>query len=192
MGSPALAISMLFLGLVLGGALGWCLTWFYAKAQRAELEARRDADAEKIEWIKDSQKALRETFEALASKSLRQNAHDFSGRINRNLTAHAQQIDVLKTTLETNVNQNLTSHAQYIDVVKVALETNVKQNLTSHAQQIDVVKVALETNIKQLDRDIRVLEHKREADTNSCINKSCNSKNRIHSCCKRRNNFWLR
>ena len=121
--------------------LGWCLTWFYAKAQRAELEARRDADAEKIEWIKDSQKALRETFEALASKSLRQNAHDFSGRINRNLTAHAQQIDVLKTTLETNVNQNLTSHAQYIDVVKVALETNVKQNLTSHAQQIDVVKV---------------------------------------------------
>ncbi len=162
MGSPALAISMLFLGLVLGGALGWCLTWFYAKAQRAELEARRDADAEKIEWIKDSQKALRETFEALASKSLRQNAHDFSGRINRNLTAHAQQIDVLKTTLETNVNQNLTSHAQYIDVVKVALETNVKQNLTSHAQQIDVVKVALETNIKQLDRDIRLLEHKRE------------------------------
>jgi hypothetical protein len=64
----------------------------------------------------------------------------------------------VKVALETNINRNLTAHAQHIDVVKVALETNINRNLTAHAQHIDVVKVALETNIKQLDRDIRVLE----------------------------------
>jgi DNA recombination protein RmuC len=99
-----------------------------------------EADAEKIEWIATAQQTLRETFAALASKSLRENARDFSGRIGQNLTAHAQQIDVLKS----------------------ALEKNVTQNLTAHAQQINLLKAALEKNITQLDGDIRDLERRRE------------------------------
>ncbi|MGO9466540.1 MAG: DNA recombination protein RmuC [Isosphaeraceae bacterium] len=133
-------ILMLFLGLAVGGLLGWCLTWFYAKAQTAQLVAWREADAEKIEWIQNAQQNLRETFEALASKSLRENARDFSGRI----------------------NQNLITHAQHIDVLKAALEQNVALNLTSHAQQIGTLKTTLEKNITQLDGEIRVLEQKRE------------------------------
>jgi hypothetical protein len=134
------ALFMLVFGLAVGGLLGWLLTWLYAQGQRAQLEARGEADAEKIEWIKDSQQILRDAFEALASKSLRENARDFSGRI----------------------NQNLTSHAQHIDLLKVALEKNINQNLASHAQHIGVLKVTLEKNITQLDGEIRVLEQKRE------------------------------
>jgi len=133
-------ILMLFLGLAVGGLLGWCLTWFYAKAQTAQLVAWREADAEKIEWIQNAQQNLRETFQALASKSLRENARDFAGRINQNLTSHAQNIDVLKS----------------------ALEKNVSQNLSSHAQHIGLLKTTLEKNITQLDGDIRLLEQKRE------------------------------
>ena len=79
-------------------------------------------------------------FEVLASKSLRENARDFSGRI----------------------GQNLTAHAQHIDTLKAALEKNVGQNLSAHALRIDVVKAALEKNIAKLDGDIRDLELKRE------------------------------
>ncbi len=50
-------ILMLFLGLAVGGLLGWCLTWFYAKAQTAQLVAWREADAEKIEWIQNAQQS---------------------------------------------------------------------------------------------------------------------------------------
>jgi DNA recombination protein RmuC len=140
MNGSTLPVLMLFLGLALGGLLGWALTWLYARVQKAHLEARSEADAEKIGWIQSAQQNLRETFEALASKSLRDNARDFTGRI----------------------NQNLSSHAQHIDVLKSALEKNVAQNLTSHAQQIGVIKVALEKNITQLDAQVRVLEQRRE------------------------------
>ena len=135
MAVSGISLFTLALGLIVGGTLGWCLTWLYAKSQTAQLVAQRDADAEKIEWIKDSQRILRDAFEALASKSLRDNARDFSGRI----------------------NQSLSSHAQHIDVLKVALEKNVAQNLTSHAQHIGLLKVTLEKNITQLDGEIRGL-----------------------------------
>jgi DNA recombination protein RmuC len=97
-------------------------------------------DEEKLQWIANAQQNLRETFEVLASKSLRENARDFDARVGRSLDSHAQRIDVLKS----------------------ALEKNVGQNLTSHSQQIEVLKSALEKDISQLDVDIRELERKRE------------------------------
>jgi DNA recombination protein RmuC len=104
-----LAVTMLSLGLIAGGTLGWCITWLYGKTRTAQLEARREADVDKIEWIKNSQQNLRETFEALASKSLRDNADDFSGRINLQLSSHAQHIGVLKQGLDNNLRQLATN-----------------------------------------------------------------------------------
>jgi DNA recombination protein RmuC len=157
-----LPILMLLLGLILGGALGGCLVWLYAKAERAKLEAMSEADEEKIQWIASAQQNLRETFALLAAKSLRQNARDFAGRVSENLVAHAQQIDTLKSSLEKQVNRNLSSHATQIGTLKSALENRVSQNLTSHAQQIGLMKSTLEKNITQLDSQIRDLDRKRE------------------------------
>jgi DNA recombination protein RmuC len=96
---------MLCLGLVVGALAGWAITWLHAQARAAASVARQAADKEKIEWIKDSQANLREAFQALASRALRENAEDFSGRVKNQLGAHAQHIGVLKQALEKNVGQ---------------------------------------------------------------------------------------
>jgi DNA recombination protein RmuC len=96
---------MLCLGLSVGGAIGWCITWLYEKSRTAQLQARQESDAEKINWIRNAQTNLRETFQALAAKSLHDNAADFSGRIDKQLGSHAQHIGVLKAALEKNITE---------------------------------------------------------------------------------------
>src|SRR5437016_10938048 len=95
-----LAVLMLALGAIVGGSLGSWIARLYEKSRSAQLEARGEADAEKIEWIQDSQENLRETFEALAARSLRDNAEDFSGRINQQLTTHSEHFGLLKQSLD--------------------------------------------------------------------------------------------
>jgi hypothetical protein len=46
----------------IGGAMGATIAYLYCKARVATLEAEHAADLEKIEWIRDSQEVLRETF----------------------------------------------------------------------------------------------------------------------------------
>ena len=70
-----LAVLMLALGAIVGGILGSWITRLLEKSRTAQVEARGVADAEKIDWIKNSQQTLRETFEALAARSLRGPAH---------------------------------------------------------------------------------------------------------------------
>jgi DNA recombination protein RmuC len=100
-----ISIIMFTLGALVGGALGSWITWLYDKSRTARLEAWREADAEKIDWIKDSQENLREAFEALAAKSLRDNADNFSGRINQQLTSHSEHFGLLKQALDKGINQ---------------------------------------------------------------------------------------
>jgi DNA recombination protein RmuC len=89
----------------IGGALGATIAHLYSKARLATLKAQHEADLEKINWIRDSQQSLRETFAALASKSLHKNAADFAGRIQQQLGSHATHIGTLKSSLEANITQ---------------------------------------------------------------------------------------
>lgn len=100
-----LAVLMLALGAIVGASLGAWTTRLYERSRTAQLEARGEADAEKIDWIKNSQQNLRETFEALAAKSLRNNAEDFSGRINLQLTSHSEHFGLLKQALDTDLGK---------------------------------------------------------------------------------------
>ncbi|HKA06124.1 MAG TPA: hypothetical protein VKD71_02620, partial [Gemmataceae bacterium] len=105
MDSSVLLVITLLPTFVIGGVLGGTIAYLYSKARVSRLEAEHEADLEKIDWIRDSQRALESAFEALASKSLRRNAKDFSGRINQQLIAHAGHIGVLKSSLEDNINK---------------------------------------------------------------------------------------
>ena len=100
-----LAVLMLSVGAILGGGLGWLITRLYEKSQTAQLEARREADAEKIDWIKNSQDNLRDTFEALAAKSLRDNADDFSSRIDQQFASQSQHFGQLKQALDNDLGK---------------------------------------------------------------------------------------
>jgi DNA recombination protein RmuC len=91
--------------LAIGGALGATIAYLYCKARVATLEAEHAADLGKIDWIRDSQEALRETFGALAAKALHKNATDFSGRIQQQLGSHATHIGALKSSLEANISK---------------------------------------------------------------------------------------
>jgi DNA recombination protein RmuC len=64
---------------------------------------------------------LRETFEAFSSQSLvkltdqsRANSDEFSGKIGNQLTSHADQIVILKSSLETNI-QHLDAHVRELE-----------------------------------------------------------------------------
>lgn len=105
MNPTLLAVLLLALGATVGGVLGWLITSLYEKSRTAQLEARCEADAEKIDWIEDSQSNLRDAFEALAAKSLRDNADDFSGRINQQLTSHSKHFGLLKQALDTDLGK---------------------------------------------------------------------------------------
>jgi DNA recombination protein RmuC len=118
----------LLIGFAFGGALGWLMTYLYSKARLARLEAEHATDAEKIEWIKEAQQKLRETFEALASRALHENAQDFSGRIQTQLTSHADHIGVLKAALDTNINQ-LDQHIRELESKRVSAYTALTQDI---------------------------------------------------------------
>ena len=100
-----LAFLMLALGAIVGGILGSWITRLLEKSRTAQVEARGVADAEKIDWIKHSQQTLRESFEALAARSLRDNADNFSGRINLQLTTHSEHFGLLKQALDKDLGQ---------------------------------------------------------------------------------------
>jgi DNA recombination protein RmuC len=101
----SLVFLLTLLTFLIGGALGATIAYLYSKARLATLEAEHAADLEKIEWIRDSQAALRETFDALAAKALHKNAADFSGRIQHQLASHSTHIGTLKSSLEENINK---------------------------------------------------------------------------------------
>ena len=98
------------LGAVFGGVVGGLLLHFRSLARAKELESRHQADAEKLGWLQQAQQNLRETFEALASQSLRANADSFAGRMNEQLSSHASQIGLIKAALQ----ENLTQLDQYV------------------------------------------------------------------------------
>jgi DNA recombination protein RmuC len=113
---------------VIGGALGATMAYLYSKARVATLEAEHAADLEKIDWIRDSQEALRDTFGALASKALHKNAADFSGRIQQQLGSHATNIGTLKASLEANItkiDQNIRVLEQKREAAYQGLTQNV-------------------------------------------------------------------
>ncbi|MBI3821450.1 MAG: DNA recombination protein RmuC [Planctomycetes bacterium] len=148
----------LILGLAVGGAVGWALTHFISKARMAQLEAQHESDAEKIAWTEGSERRLREAFELLAGRSLKENAAHFSQTSQEQLTAHANQIGVMKVSLETTIRQlELHNRQQAED-----FSGKINLQLATHAQAIGVVKLALETSIKQLETNVRELEVKRE------------------------------
>jgi DNA recombination protein RmuC len=105
MDTPMILVLTLFPALAIGGVVGATIAYLYCKARVATLEAEHAADLEKIDWIRDSQENLRETFDALAAKALHKNASDFSGRIHQQLGSHVTQIGTLKTSLEANINK---------------------------------------------------------------------------------------
>jgi DNA recombination protein RmuC len=103
--NSALAAILIFLFFIIGCAVGALVAYLYLKAQTSTLEADHKAALKTIDWIRDAQHALRETFEVLAAKSLRDNATDFSGRVQGHLVSHATQINTLKVGLETNIHK---------------------------------------------------------------------------------------
>lgn len=105
MDTSLILVLTLFFTLAIGGALGATIAYLYSKARAATLEAEHAADLEKIDWIRDSQEALRDTFDALAAKALHENAADFSGRIQQQLGSHATHIGTLKSSLELNITK---------------------------------------------------------------------------------------
>jgi len=101
----AIAYLLAFIfGAALGGVLGGWLLHFRSLARIKELETQHQADADKIDWSNQAQQHLRETFEALASQSLRANADHFAGRVNEQLSSHANQIGMIKASLEGNLS----------------------------------------------------------------------------------------
>src|SRR5712692_7340237 len=92
-------------GALCGGVLGGWLLHLHSLARIKELETQHQADADKIGWLNQAQQHLRETFEALASQSLRANADHFAGRVNEQLSSHASQIGLIKGALEGNLSQ---------------------------------------------------------------------------------------
>jgi len=134
MGSTIIPFVTLFFGVVLGLGLGFGGAWFYWKAESAELRAKSTSDEEKIEWIRDSQDRLRETFEALASRALHNNSQQFSGNISNQLTSHAQNIGVLKTALDTNLRA--------LDGKIRELEKNREGAYQALRQQVEVLSKA--------------------------------------------------
>jgi DNA recombination protein RmuC len=113
-----------------GAAIGATICHFIWKAKSAKLEAEHAADLDKIEWVKDSQHALRETFEALAAKALRHNAADFSGRVNQNLVAHAGSIGTLKTSLESSIAK-IDGHIRELERKREAAYQGLSQNVAN-------------------------------------------------------------
>jgi DNA recombination protein RmuC len=143
--NSAFPITVFCLGLAVGGLLGWCMTWLYAKARTAQLEATHYADAEKIEWITNSQDRLRENFKALASESLRENADHFSGHIHRQLGSHADRIGVLKQALERNITE-LDGHIRTLEQKR----EGAYQSLTQQVLQLERGHLALRQTTEQL------------------------------------------
>jgi DNA recombination protein RmuC len=115
---------------VIGGVLGAVIAYLYAKARVSRLEAEHAADLEKLDWVRDSQRALEDTFEALAAKSLRHNAKDFSGRIQQQLTSHAGHIGVLKSSLEDNMVK-IDRNIRELETKREAAYTGLSQKVTS-------------------------------------------------------------
>jgi DNA recombination protein RmuC len=124
----------------IGGALGATIAYLYCKARIATLEAEHATDLEQIEWIRNSQEALRETFDALAAKALHENAADFSGRIQQQLGSHATHIDTLKSSLETNItkiDRNIRELEQKREAAYQGLTQNVANLQSAYAELRD-------------------------------------------------------
>lgn len=141
-----LAVLMLALGTIVGGVLGWLITRLYEKSRTAQLEARAEADAEKIDWIKNSQQNLRETFEALAARSLRDNADDFSGRINQQLTTHSEHFGLLKQALDKDLGQldtNIREMERQREGAYHAITQQVSQLQTGHSSLLQTTNQLL-------------------------------------------------
>src|SRR5579871_3222644 len=117
----------------LGGALGAAIAYLYSKAQIARLEAEHQSDLEKIDWIKESQKSLRDTFEALAAKALHKNAADYTGRIQHQLGSHATHIGTLKSSLETSIDK-LDRNIRELERKREAAYQGLTQNITNLEQ----------------------------------------------------------
>jgi DNA recombination protein RmuC len=130
MDSSLILVLALFPTFAIGGALGATIAYLYSKARLATLEAEHAADLDKIDSIRGSQHALRETFEALASKALRENAADFSGRIEQQLGSHATHIGTLKASLEGNISK-IDQNIRDLELKREAAYQGLTQNVSN-------------------------------------------------------------
>ncbi|UCH83396.1 MAG: DNA recombination protein RmuC, partial [Candidatus Latescibacterota bacterium] len=73
----------------------------------AELESKREADAEKTSWAENAEKNMRDAFEALASRALKDNSSQLAEKAR-------SEIDTLLTPLNKNLS-NLETHVKDLE-----------------------------------------------------------------------------
>lgn len=130
----AVAYLIIFvLGAAMGGVVIGLLMHYRSLAGANELESQRQADAEKLGWLQQAQEKLNETFEALASQSIRANSEQFADRMNEQLTSHASHIGQIKTSLEGNLAQ-IDRYVRELEQKREGAYQLLAQNL-NHLQQ---------------------------------------------------------
>jgi DNA recombination protein RmuC len=193
-----ITVFAVLLGLTIGATIGVLFAGLEAKTRHARLEAQVSTQAEEkhfiMNWTQQSQQKMNETlarseavFQAHASQALsdlngqarttlvqlqhesRSYANEFLARIHAQLTSHAAQIGIVKTSLESNINEldgnvrgSLTQLNDQARQNATDFSGRIGTQLSSHAGQIGVLKDSIESHIHSLGACIQELEVKRE------------------------------
>jgi DNA recombination protein RmuC len=115
-------------GFVAGGALGGLGVWLYAQARTAHLQAQGRADAAQAAWLDHAQQQLRELFQVLAARALRDNTDDLAQRLQTQLGGHARQIGLMQQALERNLD-HLDGHLRHLEQQRVGAYHTLTQQV---------------------------------------------------------------
>jgi gas vesicle protein len=145
-------------GVLVGGALGGLITYLYASAQTARLQAEKTADAEKLDWLARAQVDMQKLFGALALRSLKKSNEIFAGQIHQQLKHHADQIGQIRNSFESNlsfIDQRMRKNTDDAG-------NQMGQRLKAHSEQIGTLRSALQKELESLGGHVRQLEISRE------------------------------
>ena len=129
---------------VLGFALGWMLAGSRLREELAAERARNELGQDKNEWTEKAEAQLRETFQALAAKSLQNNAEAF-------ITQSREQLDSMVKQLRGDWS---TQKEQFSNLVQ-PVERGLK-SLDEHVRQLEQKR---EGAYKALEQHIGELKH---------------------------------
>src|SRR5262245_27666873 len=145
MDPTVVSLLALAMGFGAGGGLGWWIAGLRARLRSADRDAQSRADAVKLKWLDTAREQLRETFQALAGQTLRDQAGDFAGRLHKHLQSHAGQIGTLSQSLERQLGA-LDGNLRVVEQQRQGAYQGLLQQLT----QLDQTQRTLQETTDQL------------------------------------------